>query len=398
MANICIHFFGTFSISYGEHVISEDDNRSKKLWKLLEYIVVNRTRRIPQEELVQLLWDDAEEGENPLSSLKTMLHRVRNTLDRLEVMDSRKIILQKGGAYFWNNMLDYTTDADEFDELMYKIADDPDATDRILEYALRALDLYKGLFLGGKYSDCSWASEPCKRYHAAYVRTFETAVSILLTQRRYDDIIALSERAIAIDPTQEPFYYYLIRSHIEKGENLKALKLYEQVIDLFYNRLRQNPSDRLRILYRSIAKVTNGVEVDIGLINDRLSERDNSSQPLFVEYETFRYLYTAAKRMGKKMGSPYHLMLLTIHSTGSSYAMPMAKHQDRAISMLREMLCDHLHESDICTRYSVTQFLCAAHFDSDEEAQKVADSIVHDFKYANLAVRVEVSVKITRIE
>lgn len=403
MATVQIRFFGTFSISNGEYGISEDENRSKKLWKLLQYIVVNRKRRIPQEELVALIWDGSCAGENPMSSLKTMLHRVRNTLERLELMDPRKIILQKSGTYFWNNMLDYTTDADEFDELMQKIAEEPEDADRLLEYALRALELYRGVFLDGKYPDCDWAAEPAKRYHEAYIRTFETAASILAERKRYDELTAISERAAAIDNAQEPFHYYMLLSMIEKGEVQKAVKLYEQVIDLFYNKIRKNPSDRMRELYRSVSKVTNGVEIDIGVIRDKLSgdkltEREGQGQPEFVEYDAFRYLYTAAKRFGSRSGSPYYLLLLTIHSAGSSFGLPSAKHQERAISMLREMLGDFLGQGDFCTRYSVSQFLCVAYFASEEEASKTADRIVREFKNANLAVHIEVSAKIAVVD
>lgn len=397
MATILIRFFGTFTISNGDYSISEDENRSKKLWKLLQYIVVNRTRRIPQEELVALIWDGPDAGENPMSSLKTMLHRIRTTLERLELMDPRKIIMQKGGTYFWNNMLDYTTDADEFDALMHKIADE-ESEERVLEYALEALDLYRGYFLNGKYPECAWASEPAKRYHEAYVRTFETAASLLTSQRRYDELIAISDRAIGIDNSQEPFHYYMLRALVEKGETLKAMKMYEQVIDLFYNNLRQNPSERLRLLYRSISKVTNGVELDIGLIRDKLSGRVSENKPDFVEYDTFRYLYTGAKASGNRMASPYYLLLLTVHTTGTSYALPSAKHQDRAVSMLREMLDDCLSQGDFCTRYSVSQFLCIAHFESAEAAQQVTDRLTREFKSANLAVHIELSTKVAIVD
>lgn len=393
MATIQIRFFGTFSISNGDYIISEDENRSKKLWKLLQYIVVNRTRRIPQEELVALIWDGPDAGENPMSSLKTMLHRIRTSLERLELMDPRKIIMQKGGTYFWNNMLDYTTDADEFDALMHQISDE-ESEERVLEYALQALSLYRGYFLNGKYSDCAWAAEPAKRYHEAYIRTFETAASILASQRRYDELITISERAIAIDNSQEPFHYYLLRALVEKGETLKAMKMYEQVIDLFYNKIRQNPSERLRLLYRSISKVTNGVELDIGLIRDKLSGRTDEDKPDFVEYDTFRYLYTAAKVSGRRTSSPYYLLLLTVHATGTSYALPSTKHQDRAVSMLREMLGDYLSQGDFCTRYSVSQFLCVAHFESEDAAKQIADRMTKEFKSANLAVHIELNVKV----
>ena len=51
---IIIKTFGGFSIRRGDCIIAESDNRSKKTWKLLEYIVHHRSRRISQEELLEL--------------------------------------------------------------------------------------------------------------------------------------------------------------------------------------------------------------------------------------------------------------------------------------------------------------------------------------------------------
>ena len=111
---IVIRFFDSFSLQYGNTVISEKDNRSKKLWKLLEYIVQNRGRQIPQEELLRLLWSETSMGDNPMSSLKTLLHRVRNTLERLGIEESRHLILQHAGTYYWNPEIPVQVDADEF--------------------------------------------------------------------------------------------------------------------------------------------------------------------------------------------------------------------------------------------------------------------------------------------
>ena len=165
---IVIRFFGSFSIQYGNTVISESDNRSKKLWKLLEYIVQNRGRQVPQEELLRLLWSETSRGDNPMSSLKTLLHRVRNTLERLDIEESRHLILQHAGTYFWNPDIPVEVDADEFE----KVAEETkniDIPDEKLNSALRAMALYKGAYLGGNYTGEAWADEPAGRYQQLYL-------------------------------------------------------------------------------------------------------------------------------------------------------------------------------------------------------------------------------------
>lgn len=64
-----VKMFGEFSISDGEHTITDQANRSKKVWNLLEYILANRDRMLPQKELVELLWS-GEDTKDPINTLK----------------------------------------------------------------------------------------------------------------------------------------------------------------------------------------------------------------------------------------------------------------------------------------------------------------------------------------
>lgn len=391
MATIRIRLFGKFRISCGDKIISEEDNRSKKLWKLLEYIVINRNRKIPQEELAKLLSDLPDASEGSLSSLKTMLHRVRSTLDALEALDGRRMILQKSGCYYWNSLIDCAVDTDEFDRIYRRLEGSTEPDNRLFGEAIRLLDIYEGRFLDGKYPDCPWASVPRERYHAAYIRTFEYAATILLGNRQNGELLRLSERAIRIDECCEPFRYYQIRALVESGDHAGALECYERTIELFYSRLRKNPSDRLRMLYRAISKEANGIEHDLGLIGAKLSEFDRSERPTFVEYEAFRYLYRPLRRIGRASGIPYSLLLLTVHRSGRLSALPQAAHLGRAISMLRELLGEHLSPLDVCTRYSVTQYLCFVRFASEEEADRTVDAIVRDFATQCRSIQLELS-------
>ena len=55
MNKLKITMFGEFSISCNENAISEHSKRSKKLWLLLQYLLVNHTRSVTQSELIDVL-------------------------------------------------------------------------------------------------------------------------------------------------------------------------------------------------------------------------------------------------------------------------------------------------------------------------------------------------------
>ena len=52
---IVVKTFGGFSMSYGENIISDQDNRSKKIWTIIEYLIANHNRSITQTQLISLL-------------------------------------------------------------------------------------------------------------------------------------------------------------------------------------------------------------------------------------------------------------------------------------------------------------------------------------------------------
>lgn len=384
-----IRFFGTFTISYGDKSISEGDNRSKKLWKLLQYIVVNRDRHISQEELIALLWGEENLSDNPASSLKTLLHRVRNTLDQLGFTESRKLILQRAGTYYWNTALPCTIDSDEF-ELAAADMEKTPASEEKLNYALKAMAFYKGHFLGDKYAE-PWAKELCDRYRAVYLSCYETAIELLSSEKRFDEIIFLSEHALEIDRSQEPYYYALISALIEKADYRNALETYENVLNLFYNTYRKTPSDRLRSLYRSIVKSANSVELDIAIIQEKLCE-ECINGPIFCEYDTFKLLYELKRSTAKTASQSTYLILLTLGGVGNE-KQPSGKHLDRALSQLDDLMKASLKSGDVYTRYSVTQYLLIAGMESEDALFSFLKQLQHDFKSANLSIPVELTFK-----
>lgn len=50
-----IRMLGEFSISLGKQEINDSDNRSRKVWLLMAYMIYCRNRSVSQDELADLL-------------------------------------------------------------------------------------------------------------------------------------------------------------------------------------------------------------------------------------------------------------------------------------------------------------------------------------------------------
>ena len=91
-----INMLGEFSLTYDDNVIDDNGSRSKKLWMLLEYLLVFRGREVTQNEIIDLLWPD-EDVTNPANTLKVLIHRIRQMLDQIG-LDSKRLIVSRRGT------------------------------------------------------------------------------------------------------------------------------------------------------------------------------------------------------------------------------------------------------------------------------------------------------------
>lgn len=364
--SIIIKTLGSFSIQRGRILLSETDDRSKKIWKLLEYLVHNRGRIVSKEELIGLLWGEEGDLEENLGALKTLLHRARKLLDQLASESGRVMILRCEGGYTWNSHLPLQLDTDQFTALVESVQS-IDLPEEKLNAALRAMALYRGRYLSGQYDKEEWASSAADRYESLYLACYNLAIQILVGEENYDQIVFLSRHAMGIAPTQESFYYNEISALIAKGQDKEALVAYERAMDLFYQVYRRTPSCRLRCLYRKINRAENEIANDLTAVREKLSE-DAPVNAVRCEYDTFHALYLQGSAgLFAKASTPCYLILLTVTADDSSREIPPPKVLDRSIGALEEELRRDLPPGTVYTRYSITQLLAISHF-SDETA------------------------------
>ena len=97
-----IQMLGGFSLSTPSARVSDGDNRSKKVWLFLAYMIYRRGQSIGVQDYIDLLWGSEDGGSNPANALKTILHRARMALEPLWPSAGHQLILRQGSSYRWN--------------------------------------------------------------------------------------------------------------------------------------------------------------------------------------------------------------------------------------------------------------------------------------------------------
>jgi DNA-binding SARP family transcriptional activator len=371
-----VRMLGEFSLAIGQHEITDRDNRSRKSWLLLAYLVYCRSRAVTPEELVELLWGSDETSANPLNALKTMLHRVRASLDQLGDEMGHVLILRKKGTYFWNNTFPLTLDVDEFESLCRQGAGEEDE-DLRLDCYLRALAIYRGDFLD-KLSSEPWVVPLSAYYHNLYVQALLEALSLLSARARTQEIVDLCAQAVAVEPYSEELYGYYLRGLLALSQQREVVKQYKTFSQRLLDNFGLLPNEELRALNREALAVVNDRTIPMSLVMSQLKEPVSLPGALICEYDFFKIIYQATARAMIRSGDAAHLGLLTV--TGPD-GQPLSRRSlDVAMDNLQDTIQRNLRKGDIAARCSVCQFIVMLPLANYENSCMVCRRVVKAFQ------------------
>lgn len=271
-----IQVLGKFTLRYGETVISDEDDRSRKVWAVLAYLIYHREKIISQQELVDLCWGEDTRSSDPHNALKSVIHRIRATLDKLQEGLGRTLLRRKAGCYIWNTDVPLEVDAEVFDTLCSRGA--ALEGDERLDAYQQALALYSNDVLP-KLSSELWLVPITTYYHQRYVQTAEESIQLLEEQDRLQEAILLARQAVRIEPYQERLYAQLIRTLLKMGNQKGAIAVYEEMSELFFSNFGVMPSDELRALYRKATRTVNNHALSVEDLRDQLKRSASSAEP-----------------------------------------------------------------------------------------------------------------------
>lgn len=359
---LTIRTLGSFSVQFGDEIISEGNMRSRKIWTIFKYIITNRHKLVTTEALIEALWPDRQ-PEDPLKTLYTHMSRLRRIL-QTSGMDADYIIYRQNG-YQWNLQAPICLDVADFESLLSKARGLP-ADEEKLPLLQKAVQLYAGDYLPESAYE-SWVLPVTNYYKRLYVQAVTELSDIYMSRAAQDDIITLCGRAIQLEPYEEPFYERLIQSLLINDERSQAQKLYRQIAELLYKEFGAQPSQELQLLHLEIQENA-GEQTDLGTIKHRLDEGDGHRGAYFCTSDMFKQIYQLDKRSEKRMNFPVFLGLITM--TGADGAPLEAKAQRNAMRKLRQCLTRTLRQGDVVSQYSKGQYLVllSARLSQDAEA------------------------------
>lgn len=386
-----VQMLGQFTLRYGDRTISDSDDRSRRVWSLLAYMLYNHGRSFAQEELIHLYWSNSEKSADPGNALKSIFHRIRTALDKLQPGLGRLLIRRKAGRYFWNNVMPLSLDIEDFEAHFHAAEAAGDDDVRLAEYQA-ALALYAGDPLP-RMTDEIWTIPIVAYYHSLYTRAAAGAIELLEKQERTAEAVALCRRAIHIEPYQEDLYEHLMRGLLRTGDMKGAMSVYEDMSELLLAHFGVMPSETLRTLYRQATRTVNDRTLTMDEVCSQLAEPAPHGGAMVCEYDFFKILYRAEARSIARNGHSANICLLSV--SGKDGEMLARRSLDPAMNNLQVLVQNNLRRGDVIARCSISQYIILLPQANYENSRMVADRLVSAFyrRYPHSPARLRYTVQ-----
>lgn len=386
-----VQMLGQFTLRYGDRTISDSDDRSRRVWSLLAYMIYNHGRSFAQEELIHLYWSNNEKSADPGNALKSIFHRIRTALDKLQPGLGRLLIRRKAGRYFWNNAMPLSLDIEDFEAHFHAAEAAGDDDVRLTEYQA-ALALYAGDPLP-RMTDEIWTIPIVAYYHSLYTRAAAGAIELLEKQERTAEAVALCRRAIHIEPYQEDLYEHLMRGLLRTGDMKGAMSVYEEMSEQLFAHFGVMPSETLRTLYRQATRTVNDRTLTMDEVCSQLAEPAPHGGAMVCEYDFFKILYRAEARSIARNGHSANICLLSV--SGKDGEMLARRSLDPAMNNLQVLVQNNLRRGDAIARCSISQYIILLPQANYENSRMVADRLVSAFyrRYPHSPARLRYTVQ-----
>ena len=351
MEHIRIHMLGEFSLHADSASVSDAGNRSKKVWSLLAFLICNRDRTITQAKLINLLWGDEPDSDNPENALRITLHRLRAQLDQLWPGAGRELILRKSGGYTWNNAIDITLDCDQFETLCQTSVADEELR---LKNLLDALSLYQGEFLPRQAGEM-WVVPVSTHFHNLNLQATLEAAGLLSARGRHEEAAQICRVTAASEPYHEPLHQILMQELAAAGDRKAAAAVYEALSKRLFDDFGIRPNEQTREIYRTAAHSPDDRALPMEEVLQHLQEPEGNTGAMQCDYDYFKVLCFAESRAMERSGNATHIALLSLHS-GTENALTK-RSVERIMNQLGQQLRCNLRRGDTISRCSVSQYI-----------------------------------------
>ena len=309
---IYINMLGEFSLSYQSKKIDDNTFHSRKSFTLLEFLIANRHKELSQYDLIDILWPD-NEIENPMSALKTLLHRLRKLLTSLEFPKEIPLIIQSRGSYGWNPLVNVSVDTDHFETLCRLVEKKP-SQEQQLKLLSQIHLLYKGDFLPRSATQF-WVIPISAYYHSLYLKMMHKYLELLVEYQDYETCSRICCDILSVDAYDEVANFNLTLSLYKAGNVQTALQQYQHSMEQLFNQYGTPVIPKFEKLHQLLLRDLEQADTTLAAT---LSKPDTNIGAIFYDYQIFQTLYSLELRKAKCNNEPICLCIITIHATSQS--------------------------------------------------------------------------------
>jgi len=352
--------------------------RSSKAWKLFKYLVSQKGNRVQQADLIEVLWPE-EDCSDPQHALRTMVYRLRSSLNGRFTLGEKELISTSQGSY----MLDPTAcwvDVEEFETLCtYAQSYKEGKPGRAIQLYQQALSLYQGEYL----PECQeeWVIPLRAYYRNLYVKSVLSLSELLQQNQNHQEIINICQKAVIMAPFEENLHYVYMDALIQEGKLDEAREHYQFVEVHFQQKLGDKPSSELQRLYQQTQLQETEPQKELQLIRQYLSEdKDNNKEgAFFCNPENFRLFYQLEVRRQERNQLPGVLCLVYLKKSAVLEKECLAS---ETVKTLKDVLLQNLRKGDVVCRWNEFQFMVLLHGCDVEGARTVIRRIKQCYRQA----------------
>ena len=280
----------------------------KKTLSFLQYLIVNGSRNISAEELIDTFWAESDSSD-PANALRNMLHKIRNLLKEL-FPDQRELLQTLPGCYAWTPDICIETDIEKFEHTCLEAKDCSGG--ECMELLKRAVSLYKGDFLPG--NDSEWAGSLRQYYRTLYLDACKALLPLLEEKEQWTEIIGVCSQAYQIDFCIEEFTACQMRAFIALGQPEQAIERYESFKELMLKEFGIPPTEYIE---QTRALVSGLNQEDDQEIFKLVCEEHESKRAFFCSFGVFQNIVALEQRHLSRTGQRSTLVIVSLDNAAS---------------------------------------------------------------------------------
>ncbi len=255
-----VQTLGSFQVWLGPRPVPAGGWRREKARQLFQLLLTFRDSALEREQFCEYLWPEADPSAAQ-RNFKVSLNALFQVLDPNRPPGTESTFVRREGSMYSLRLhSDMVVDAAAFTqacqdaEKAQRQSPGQPLNNAGIAACERAVALYQGEYLPEARYD-TWAAAERERLAVLFLQTADLLCETYLAQKRYDEVIHLSQRILSFDNCWERAYRHLMQAYAALGDFGQAARAYQRCRKILQEELDVAPAPETQALYKQLTQL-----------------------------------------------------------------------------------------------------------------------------------------------